>query len=285
MFNLRLGSRCDGVHVQAISSVIELDSITSNSAMEKALHPDRDFPITPQEFWNDCGYKSAKRARCPACKQPMQIRGGDRESHAGGVFAHMPTTQGNLPVPCPLRNAADHRYTFLQEPQAHPEHAKRIRHSFFQNWEKHYSVIRKKLKFLDVGDFIDAINEADKTRLWHRSQLAEWEVAYIMLVTRDWPPVTTKDGKTLRSEWVRFWFDARVRTLDDLWIRRDGPVEIIKATYKKPSRGVPRATHLISADPFTVDTEFLSRPHRALHDFVSLKMRQVFVSELTQIAP
>jgi hypothetical protein len=53
---------------------------------------------------------------------------------------------------------------------------------------------------------------------------------------------TSKTSKTsnqpLREQWVRFWYDARVRTIEDLWIRTNEPLTMIKATFTTSARAI-----------------------------------------------
>lgn len=255
--------------------------------MKKAFHPKEDRYITVHDYLSEFGprldasgkVRTRPRSRCPACLEPMKIFGEDRPLH-DQVFSHIGIKNS---VPCPLRNRADHRYEFLNEAPEDTEAGRRLRQNFFEKWEKHYEKMRKLLSgFMNVQDFIDLIHEADRTRLWNRANLSEWEIPYIFLVWTEWPPVKKKrDGTILRKEWIRFWFDSRVRTLEEIWIRTQGPFRIIKAWYRDPERGgVPGLNHLIDTDVVEIDTDFLNSQHKNPSDFAIDKMRQFFSDEL-----
>ena len=205
-------------------------------------------------------------------------------THAGGVFSHM-TDPGRHAPQCPLKNSADCKYQFLREPEDNPERAARLRTEFFAHWQHHYVLLKTYLDYLYAMDFIESIKDADRTSLWHRSHLSEWEIPYIFLVTRDWPPVESP-ARTLRREWLRFWFDGRVRTLDDLWIRREGPINLIRTTYRNPARkGPPRLKHVIRPERRHRVRGFLTDPPPAVHKYVVGKMLHYFPRELSAAAP
>ena len=255
--------------------------------MKKAFHPIRDERITVQKYLSEFGSKlgpngiprERPRSRCPACLDPMKIVGEDRPPH-DQVFSHI----GNMnSAPCPLRNRADHKYAFLQEAPQDSEAGKMLHQSFFKNWEKHYVKMRKLLDgFMNIEDFIALIHEADRTRLWNRPRLSEWEIPYIFLVWKEWSPVSNKKtGKVLRKEWIRFWFDSRVRTIDDIWIRTQGTFRIIKAWYTPPKHGVvPNLAHLIDTDGVAIDPGFHTFSHGKLHDLVFKKMSEAFPKKI-----
>ncbi|WP_150113931.1 hypothetical protein [Leptospirillum ferriphilum] len=255
--------------------------------MKKAFHPKKDQQITVQTYLSEFGSRlgpdnkprNRPNPRCPACLEPMTIYGENRPQH-DQVFSHL---RNENPAPCPLRNSADHKYDFLDEAPQNSETGKSLRQDFFKNWEKHWEVMRTLLhSFMDVKDFISLIHEADRTRLWNRAKLSEWEIPYIFLVRKEWPPVKNKrDGTVLRKEWIRFWFDSRVRTLEDIWIRTQGTPRIIKARYSDPERGgVPGLNHLIDTDVIEIDTNLLESHHKKPHVFVIDRLKQAFPKEL-----
>lgn len=129
------------------------------------------------------------------------------------------------------------------------------------------------------------IEVADRTRLWHRAQLAEWEIPYIFLVWRDYPPIADKKtGKLIRREWYRFWFDARVRTLEDLWIRTHGEHRIVRATYAIPRGGnAPGLSQIRGTKVIRLDNKFLSQNPRIPHEFVIKIMHQHFPMEFAEM--
>lgn len=256
--------------------------------MERAFHPTRDERITVQKYLSEFGsklgpngeHRKRPRSRCPVCLEHMKIVGDDRPPH-DQLFSHI----GNMnPAPCPLRNSADHKYAFLQEAPQDSAAGKALRRSFFKNWEIHYAKMKKLLNgFVNAEDFINLISEADRARLWHRSKLSEWELPYIFLVWKEWKPVKNKKtGDILRKEWIRFWFDSRIRTIDDIWIRTQGTFRIIKARYTPLKRGgIPGLRHLVDTDDVEIDPDFLTFPHNKPHEYVIQMMKRAYPDEFT----
>ena len=255
--------------------------------MKTAFHPTDDRKITVQEYLSEFGARigpdgkrrTRQNSRCPACNEPMKIYGEDR-ARRDQVFSHL---QNRDPPLCPLRNSADHRYVFLTEAPQDSEEGRKLRQIFFDHWAKHWDLMRRLLdRYMDVKDFIHLIREADRTRLWNRPNLSEWEIPYILLVWKEWKPVVKgQNGSVLRKEWFRFWFDSNVRTFEDIWIRTEGISRIIRARYTPP-RGdaVPGISHLIEADIITIDTGFLEAQHKTPHEFVIRTMQKEFPVEM-----
>lgn len=258
------------------------------SKVKRAYRPDRNQLITVRAYVAEYGGKyerlstrdSRPYARCPACLEPMKVVGEDRQQH-DPHFSHI-AYKGEAP-PCPLRNIADHKYEFLVEQTEESERGRMIRRNFFQNWQKHWGLFRKCLgQIADIGQFVALIHIADKTKLWYRARLSEWEIPYIFLVWQDYPPMRGKDGAFIRRAWYRFWFDARTRTLDDLWIRTSGQFRIIRAEYSIPRDGkAPRLTHLRDSDVLDICPDFLVHPAANVPEYVVRRMHQAFCDELT----
>lgn len=262
--------------------------------MDICLWPDRDDECSVVEYSAHYGGKHDKRwafsprpnARCTACREPMKLVGEDRPPH-DRHFSHIGSSD-DAPY-CPLRNIADHKYEFLTEAPEDSAHGRALRASFFRNWKYHWRLLNSHLDGIsDVFAFINMIHVADKTRLWNRPSLQEWELPYIFLVWQDYPPVRNKKaGGYLRKEWYRFWFDSRVRTLEDIWIRTQGRWTIVRATYAIPRTGkAPGLAQLRKTKVIYVDDGFLTRaappePRR----FAIEKMHEAFPKELGPVPP
>ena len=255
--------------------------------MKTALHPyyiKRE--VTVQTYTADFGPKMDSQgrrrnrpsARCPGCTEPMIIVGDDRPLH-DQIFSHQRDVN---PPPCPLRNRADYKYEFLHDVPEDTNRGRALRADFFAHWQAHYDKMRKLLNgLMDIGDFIAVIKEADRSRLWSRGNIEEWEVPYIFLVWKEWAPVKTHRGEVLRSNWLRFWFDSRVRTLDDIWIRTQGDPRIIRATYNNPARGgIPGLRHLVDTKTLYIEQTFLQAQHRSAADYVVSRMHRAFPKEV-----
>lgn len=257
--------------------------------MDTGLWPDRDEECSVVEYSAEYGGKHDKRwavtprpkARCPACRQPMKLVGEDRPPH-DRHFSHIGNSE-NAPY-CPLRNIADYKYEFLEPAPADSERGCALRASFFRNWRRHWRILNSHLDGIsDVFAFIKMIHIADRTRLWNRPSLEEWEIPYIFLVWQDYPPVKNKRTNTyMRKEWYRFWFDSRVRTLEDIWILTQGRWTIVRAMYAIPRSGkAPGIDQLRDTKIVQVDEQFLTHgtPPEP-RGFVIVKMHEAFSNEL-----
>ena len=258
--------------------------------MKKAFWPDRNEECTTREYvaeyggkYERCRSTSGHRpARCPACLQNLKVVGEDRPPQ-DRHFSHIGSSQ--IAPYCPLRNLADRKYEFLTDAPPDSARGKRIRESFFNYWGLHWSLLKSHLGgYADVYSFIEMIEVADQTKLWNRPSLSEWEIPYIFLVWRDYPPILDKSSRNTkyrRREWYRFWFDARVRTFEDLWIRTEGEFRIIRAEYAIPRSGrSPGLDQLKDIEIIRMNPNFLNEPGRPPHDWVVKEMIKTFPNEL-----
>lgn len=254
--------------------------------MKTAYWPNRNEQCTVQDFISEYGGKFERkkrstgepRARCPACLEPMKIVGEDRADQ-DPHFSHLNQNEGS-PF-CPLRNSSDYKYQFLTKVEYETEIGYRLRTSFMDNWVKHYNFVRSYLKgYIKFNEFIELVERAESEKLWHRPNLEEWQIPYIFLVWKDFPPIVDyKTRKIKRSEWFRFWIDGQVRTLDDLWIKLETTPLIIRANYSKPRNGaIPGLNQLKDIELFELENLFLINdkslkkdPH---HAFVELFRRE-----------
>ncbi|MBI1889636.1 MAG: hypothetical protein HYS18_03225 [Burkholderiales bacterium] len=203
---------------------------------------------------------------------------GEANPKVDGVFAH----QRNSTAYCPLKQSAAKPYRILRPVDPDEEAAQRLRASFFSHWKHHWTLMRQRdfAPFADIEEFIALIRHADQSGLWLYRHLEEWVVPYIFLALKDFPPIRGKD-KVLRAEWIRFWFDARVRTIEDLWIHTNGDWRIVKAIYAKPRNGgVPGPVQLKSVQIPEIQRNFLSKPEPGVHPYQEKAMKAAFPQEL-----
>jgi hypothetical protein len=208
----------------------------------------------------------------------MQVVGEDRLVH-DRLFGHMPN-KGNQ---CPLKNLADAKYALLPDTNPDPERGVRMRADFFLGWEWHFALMQNLTdKALDIDDFISRIELADRHKLWSRRKLELWEIPYILLVWQEFRPIwSSSQQRWLRQDWLRFWFEGRVRTIDDLWIRTEGEFSIVKAYYA-PTKGggSPGLKQLKSYSRINVQTDFVDEAEPRIHSFVRNRMQERFAVEL-----
>lgn len=258
--------------------------------LKKPNHPFRNTAITVSQYTNEFGSKHdarwtlsrpQPRARCPICKRELSLIGWDRPTH-DQHFSHMGKDKE---VWCPLKNMANFKYALLLDRNPNIERGKLIRANFFKNWQIHHQRMFEMIGPFDIfKDFIDLIDFADSESLWTRGSLMEWEIPYIFMAWKTFPPVkNNKTGQWIRGSWVRFWFDHQIRTIDDLWIRTQGKRYISKASYKpKPRGGTPGPEDLLEVVSFEINADFLKEGATQPNAFKVQCMRDHFPKELAQ---
>ncbi len=235
--------------------------------METAYHPALRRPYTIEQYVREYGpkldYRGHERKRpqlvCYGCMQPMYPV-GETLPGSDGHWSHFP--QPNAPW-CPTKELAARPYELLHPGCEDPEHGRRLRQLVFEHWRHHWSVIQTMVPLADIHTFIGFLRQADAKKFWQHRNLEEWFMPYICLATCDFEPPKNQKAATLRPEWIRFWFDARIRTIEDLWIRTTGDFRMMRALYQAPARGgklTPK--HLIRVEPIAIDQGFLDAPLR-----------------------
>lgn len=255
--------------------------------MKKAYHPFDDVSITLEQYFADFGGKhngddaqGRPRARCPVCKRSLRVNYEDSFKISDRQWAHIGSK--NNPYYCPLKADTGERYTFLDATaQTKTAAGNNLRASFFEHWKFHLREMRKNLnRFIDIKEFINIINTADKTHFWHTDGLREWQIPYIFFVWQDYQPIVDYAGKTLRPEWFRFWFSENIQNFDQILKANNFP-KIVRGSYKKPSRGLPKATDLIDSTDVQISSNFLNEPLvKEEHPFVIKKMHTAFHNEV-----
>lgn len=87
--------------------------------------------------------------------------------------------------------------------------------------------------------------------------------------------------RTACWERLRFRFDAKLRTLEDLWLRIIPDLSFLKLYYRKPRVGDPTATHYLDCDLFVPDPNWLaSHVLVSTHHFAVRHMHTAFPAEL-----
>lgn len=215
---------------------------------------------------------------CPACDEKMHIVGETKLVDA--TWAHNPS-----PTFCPIKNSGASKYSLLQPNFPDPARAAALRTSFFKNWKMHWSYVRSKAVFADVVDLSAFIAEADRTNLWGHATVCEWQLPYIFLATCEFPPPKGK-AATHRKTWLRFRFDARVRTIEELWIRIQPDVRLLQLQYRNPRSGMPKVSHYLDSKSWPLDADWMTKHSLiAPHAFAIRHMHARFPSELGPLPP
>lgn len=192
-------------------------------------------------------------------------------------------TWGHDPSPttyCPIKTDGGGRYEILAPKDADPDAGMILRAAFFDHWDVHWSYIRDIAPYADIFTLIAFLQKADKTQFWSQRHLAEWHLPYVFLSTCDFPPPTGR-AAAFRPEWLRFRFDGRYRTLEDLWIRAEQDFKFLRLSYNKPARRKePSPSHFIKAEPIKVTQVWIAGGYPPPLPFAVTKMQAAFPREL-----
>lgn len=204
--------------------------------METALDPSRDELIDVSEFIARYGRRTQgvvrPSARCPACLQPLNVV-GDSTPNTVGHFAHRKHSQ-----PCHVKEFGQLRYLDLLPTDPDPARGEWLREQVLKHKDWSLAVLQRWVPYLAWQELHEMLVVARDRRLWEYRHLQPWQVPYCLLMTREFPPRSGArgvDGSPRRQLWFRFWFDAQIRSFDDLWIRSGHGVSIHRGTYRSPA--------------------------------------------------
>ena len=252
--------------------------------MEYAFDPRTGRSLNVDEYKDLYGPKRDARGnvrtrpvlRCLACGVALH---SVAEDSATAV-----RTWGHDPSPgtyCPIKAEGGERYEVLPPTNVDPAAGEALRTAFFRRWQKHWGYVRDIAPFADIFTLIGFLPAADRTRFWDQRHLEEWHLPYVFLSTCDFPPPRGK-AAALRTEWLRFRFDGRYRTLEDLWIRAAPDFRFLRLRYRVPARRKePGPVHFIVAEPIAASPAWMARAYPPALPFAIDKMERAFPRELT----
>lgn len=215
---------------------------------------------------------------CPAYRGALHTVG--EADFVDATWAHNPTR-----VFCPIKDSGKAKYELLSPKAPVSAHAIALRQSFFENWRLHWSFARSLADFAGVEDLIGFLRHADRANLWGHATLREWHLPYVFLATCEFRPPKGKT-RARRPGWLRFRFDSRLRTIEDLWIRILPDVRFLKLKYRAPRSGVPTASHYIDSDLFGLDPTWMAtHVPDAPHAYAANEMHTTFGVELGTVPP
>ena len=108
------------------------------------------------------------------------------------------------------------------------------RQHFIGRWEHHYAAVRRLLSSLTVRRFTTLIAYADVLNLWSYPSLRQDDVAVVLLVLAGFMRLPDVAEAADGARWARFWFDASVYDVDDLWKLRPAPPKLFRVEYREP---------------------------------------------------
>jgi len=176
---------------------------------------------------------------CPLCfgaLEPLPGTGGHARHRSARCSAQcVLTTRQYQPDELAIRGSRDVQV------------AARHRERFVAQWMRHYVLMRHAWPALTIERFIAVIACLDVADVWSYRMLRDDDLAAVLLVLTGFlrvPEAPAGDGAAVVSagaaavaptvRWVRFWFDASVRDVGDLWTAgRDAP-RLFRVDYREP---------------------------------------------------
>ena len=250
--------------------------------MKTGFDPSLNKQLTVRQYHAQYGPKldddGNERSRqiliCPACDSALHTV-GEASGLVDATWAHDPDPR----IWCPIKDTGAVKYQMLTPTEPDEIAAAQLRLAFFANWRLHWGMVRDFANFAGVETFIGFIKHADRTNLWAHVGLPEWHLPYICLATCDFPPPKGK-AAAYRSTWLRFRFDAKLRTIEDLWIKVIPDLRFLTLRYRKPRSGEPTVSHYIDCQVDAPTPTWLTRAFRAPHPHAVGAMLAAFPKEL-----
>lgn len=116
------------------------------------------------------------------------------------------------------------------------------RRRFIERWSRHFLLARRIWPDMSIQRLTNMLAFADVSNLWSYETLREEDLAAVLLVLAGFMKVCRAaadegpagPGETERAAWVRFWFDAGVRDVGDLWMPRERTAALFRVEYREP---------------------------------------------------
>ncbi|AKM03619.1 hypothetical protein [Burkholderia pyrrocinia] len=176
---------------------------------------------------------------CPLCfgaLEPLPGAGGYARHRSARCSAQcVLTTRQYQPDELTIRGSRDAQV------------AARHRERFIAQWSRHYALMRRAWPALTIGRFIAVIACVDVADLWSYRMLRDDDLAAVLLVLAGFLRVPDASGADASGadapagdaraptvRWVRFWFDASVRDVGDLWAAGSEAPPLFRVDYREP---------------------------------------------------
>lgn len=175
-------------------------------------------------------YEGRFPSHCPLCFGPLtlvaEMPGYARHAHARQAAQCVLTTDQYQPRDLTARVQRDAHVATLN------------RRGFVQDWERHYALIKHLCPTLTMTRLTTALAYADVLGVWSYPGLREETIAPLLLALAgfmrlsqcvDPPEIPSKSVR-----WLRYWFDASVRDIGDLWAPRSDAPGFFRVEYGEP---------------------------------------------------
>jgi len=176
---------------------------------------------------------------CPLCfgaLEPLPGAGGYARHRSARCSAQcVLTTRQYQPEELTIRGSRDVQV------------AARHRERFVAQWARHYALMRRVWPALTIGRFIAVISCVDVADLWSYRMFRDDDLAAVLLVLAGFLRVPDASGagasgadapeadaRAPTVRWVRFWFDASVRDVGDLWTAGGSAPPLFRVDYREP---------------------------------------------------
>ncbi|CAN0647286.1 hypothetical protein [Burkholderia cepacia] len=176
---------------------------------------------------------------CPLCFGALEPLPG-----AGGYARHR---SARCSVQCVLTTRQYQPEDLTIRGSRDAQVAARHRERFVAHWARHYALMRRAWPALTIGRFIAVIACVDVADLWSYRMLRDDDLAAVLLVLAGFLRVPDASGTDASGadasgvdarapgvRWVRFWFDASVRDVGDLWAAGNGAPSLFRVDYREP---------------------------------------------------
>lgn len=164
---------------------------------------------------------------CPLC-------GGElvpthRQRHGRRYFRHQDAgDDARCPLTTPHYELAGLAVAQRGGPAADFGHRTR----FLAGWQAHYRRMQMLAPSLTLERFAILIQCADVLNLWSYRSLDERDLPHLLLVLAGFIRVPQADGG---AYWIRFWFDARIEDVGDLWTPAGQAAQLFRVHYREPA--------------------------------------------------
>jgi len=193
-----------------------------------ALHPDLDKLISYKEYVQlatEKGFQHAndyKGARCPVCKRRMKVRAGHKKDD--GHFYH------NDSEFCPTKDPASRPYISKSPTTVDLAVVRKNKKFAAKNIKLIWNKINNLVPYVDLGEFIEILNEARRLNVYGYANLNPELLPYVYVTLINFLPQHSKNKQ--RKLKFCFFYDSSVDSYDKLWIDRGNDSRLIRISYE-----------------------------------------------------
>ncbi|PMS21632.1 hypothetical protein C0Z18_07180 [Trinickia dabaoshanensis] len=187
-------------------------------------------------------YEGRFPGHCPLCLGPLvlvpDMPGHARHAHARQAAQCVLTTDHYQPLDLAGRVQRNVRLATAN------------RRRFAEDWERHYALIKHLCPTFSMARMTTTLSYAEVLGIWSYAKLREEAIAPLLLALAGFMrlsvPADLRDPPHKSIRWLRFWFDASVRDIGDLWAARSDTPGFFRIEYSEPeATPFPTGRHVI----------------------------------------